>query len=399
MLFFGALDGWLFYIRKKYILSLKWVLLEIKPPPDVQKSPKIAENIFAGLHGAYFRPMDWKDKFFKGAVQPWFSFEIVSNGGDIGFFVKTPENFRNHVESIIFAQYPDAEIKETDDYVNQLPEYLPDDNYDLFGTDLVFTKPDAFPIKTHPFFEEESGKDEFKRTDPLSPLAEIMSALEPGEHIWVQLVIRATGGGWAKEAKAEVDKLIGKEPKIERDALGKAVDFIDRLLPGGVLAVEEKKKDDFSIMKLTGGQKFVLDQVEHKIAQLGFKSTYRFLYIARKDRFHGAHISAISGFFKQFYLNNLNSFTLYNKTRTIAKGFLYQFFPSDKGFGYKKELFRRKWNLYRDYKDRFFSSRVIVFSTEELATLFHLPGIGVKAPAFPRVEAKKGQPPAGLPIG
>ncbi len=399
LLFFGTLDGWLFYIRKKYILSIKWVLLEIKPPPDVQKSPKIAENIFSGLHGAYSGPMDWKDKFFGGKVQPWFSFEITSNGGEIGFFVRIPDNFRNFVESIIFAQYPDAEIKVAEDYVNQLPKYLPNDDYDLFGTDLIFTKPNAFPIKTHPFFEEESGKDEFRRTDPLAPLAEIMSALESGEHIWVQLILRATGGSWAKESKAEVDKLIGKEPKVEKDVLGKVVGFIDQLLPGGMPAAEEKKRDDFSIMKLTGGQKFVLDQVEHKIAQLGFKSTYRFLYIARKDRFHGTHISAISGFFKQFYLNNLNSFTLNKKTITVAKGFLYQLFPSDKGFGSENELFHRKWNLFQNYKDRFFSDPLNIFCTEELATLFHLPGIGVKAPAFPRVEAKKGQPPAGLPTG
>ena len=133
--------------------------------------------------------------------------------------------------------------------------------------------------------------------------------------------------------------------------MGKAVDFIDRLLPGGTPVTEEKKREDFSIMRLTSGQKFVLEQVEHKIAQLGFKSTYRFLYIARKDRFHGTHISAISGFFKQFYLNNLNSFTLHNKTRTTAKGFLHQLFPSDKGFGYEKELFKRKWNLYWNYRN------------------------------------------------
>lgn len=399
LLFFAALEAWYTYKKEQYLLSLKWVLLEIKPPPDVQKSPKIAENIFSGLHAAYISSKTWKERFFKGAVQPWFSFEIVGNGGDIGFFIRTPEDLRNLVEAQIFAQYPDAEIKIADDYVDTLPEYLPNDDYDMWGTELVFTKPNAFPIKTYPFFEEESGKDEFRRTDPLAPLAEIMSSLETGEHIWVQLTIRATSDAWAKEAKADVDKLIGKEPKVERDALGKAVDFIDKLLPGGVPAVEEKKKEEFSLMKLTGGQKFVLDQVEHKIAQLGFKSGYRFLYIARKDRFHGVHISAVTGFFKQFYLNNLNSFRPNKYAWTVAKGWFPWLFPSDKGIGYKKQEFKKKQFLYRDYRKRAFVKQFIILSVEELATLFHLPGIGVKAPAFPRVESKKGQPPAGLPIG
>ncbi len=398
MFFFGALDGWLFYIRKKYILSLKWVLLSIKPPPDVQKSPKIAENIFSGLHAIYTGPISWKDRFFKGKVQPWFSFEIVGNGGEIGFFVRVPEDLRNLVESQIFAQYSDAEIKLADDYVLQLPQYMPSDEYDLFGTELIFTKPNAFPIKTYPFFEEESGKDEFKRTDPLAPLAEIMSSLEPGEHIWLQLLIRGTGDDWVKEAKADVDKIIGKEVKVEPDALSKAVDFVDQLISGGEAAPEEKKKEEFSLTKLTGGQKFVLEQVENKIAKLGFKSGYRFFYIARKDRFHGSHISAAMGMFQQLYFNNLNSFKPNKKAITKDKGWFAWLFPSDKGFFYREREYKRKWYLYQKYRERAFVNQFIILNTEELATLFHLPGIGVKAPAFPRVEAKKGQPPAGLPI-
>jgi len=398
LLFFSAYESWLSYKQQQYLLSLKWVLLEIKPPPDVQKSPKIAENIFSGLHAGYITSKTWKERFFEGQVQPWFSFEIVGNGGETGFYIRTPERLRDLVEAQVFAQYPDAEIKVAEDYVNSLPEYLPNDEYELWGTELIFSKPDAYPIKTYPFFEEESGKDEFKRTDPLAPLAETMSSLEPGEHIWVQLVIRATGGAWAKEAQAEVDKLTGREPKIERDALGKAVDFIDQLLPGGVPAPEEKKREEFSLMKLTGGQKFVLEQVENKIAQLGFKSGYRFIYLARKDRFRMSRVAAVTGYFKQFYLNNLNSFRPNKRTWTLAKGWFPWLFPSDKGFGYKKQEFLRKWYLYRNYRQRKFVDQFVILGVEELATLFHLPGIGVKAPAFPRVESKKGQPPAGLPI-
>ena len=399
MLFFIALEAWYSYKKEEYLLSIKWVLLEIKPPPDVQKSPKIAENIFAGLHAAYISPVTWKERFFNGKVQPWFSFEIVGNGGELGFYIRTPEGLRSLVDAQIFAQYPDAEIRITDDYVDTLPEYLPNDDYDLWGTELIFTKPDAYPIKTYPFFEEDKGKDEFVRTDPLAPLAETMSSLEPGEHIWVQLLIRGTSDAWAKEAKTEVDKLIGKEPKIESDILSKTVDFIDKLLPGGAPAVEEKKKEEPSLMKLTGGQRLVLEQVENKISQLGFKSGYRFIYIARKDCFHGVHISAVTGFFKQFYLNNLNSFKPNKNTWTLDKGWFYRLFPLDKGFGYKKNEFNKKWNIFQNYKKRSFVDKYIILSVEELATLFHLPGIGVKAPAFPRVESKKGQPPAGLPIG
>lgn len=398
LLFFAALESWLTYQRQKFLLSLKWVLLEVKPPPDVQKSPKIAENIFSGLHALYTGSVDWRGKFFKGEVQPWFSFEIIGTGGEIHFYIRTLEDMRNLVEAQIFAQYPDAEIKIADDYVNLLPAYLPTEEYDCFGTELVFDKPSAYPIKTYPFFEEESGKDEFKRTDPLAPLAEIMSSLEPGEHLWLQLLIRATGKDWVKEAQTVVDKIIGKESKVEPDALGKVFDVIDQtIFSVGVPAPEEKKEKEFSLQKLTPGQKFTLDQVENKMTKLGFKSGYRFLYIGRKDRFHMAHVTAVIGTLKQFYSNNLNTFAPNKSTMTKAKGWFPWLFPSGKGFLYKQQEYSRKWQLFQDYKKRAFVKQFIILNTEELATLFHLPGIGVKAPAFPRVEAKKGQPPPGLP--
>ncbi len=397
LLFLAALESWLTYVRQKYLLSIKWILLEVKPPPDVEKSPKIAENIFSGLHGVYAKPINWKKRFFEGKVQDWFSFEIVGDGGETHFYIRTPENLRNLVEAQVFAQYSDAEIKIADDYVNSLPRYLPTEEYDLFGAELIFTKENAYPIKTYPFFEEESGKGEFKRTDPLSPLAEIMSALEPGEHLWLQLLIRPTGDAWAKEAQPVVDKLVGKEPKIERGALGSVVDFIDDLLPGGAAAGEKKEEKEFSQMRLTPGQKFVLEQVENKIAKLAFKAGYRFLYIARKELFHRVHISAVIGTFKQLYSNNLNTFKPNSAVGTSMDGWFPWLFPSNRGFFADQQEFKRKWHIYEQYKKRAFVRQVVVLNTEELATLFHLPGIGVKAPAFPRVEAKKGQPPVGLP--
>jgi len=397
LLFFVALESWLAYIRQKYLLSLKWVLLEIKPPPDVEKSPKIAENIFAGLHAAYIRPIPWRNKFFKGEVQNWFSFEIVGKGGEINFYVRTPEKLRDLVEAQFFAQYPDAEISIVDDYIDSLPRYLPNEEHDLFGAELIFAKEDAYPIKTYPFFEEESGKGEFKRTDPLAPLAETLSALEPGEHIWLQLLVRGTGKEWVDKAKPVLDKLLGKEPEVKKDILGKIVDFLGYLLPGGAPTEEKKEKQEFSTMKLTPGQRFVLEQVENKIAKLGFKTGIRFLYIARKELFRSSRIAAVTGMFKQFYLSNLNSFKLDSDTITAATGWLSWLFPSSRGFFASQQEFNRKWQIYQAYRKRAFVKKVMILNTEELATLFHLPGAGVKAPAFPRVEAKKGQPPAGLP--
>ncbi len=403
LLAMGSILGWVNYITHKYLTSLNWVMLEIKPPPDVQKSPKIAENIFSGLHGTYL-PVKWKKRFFKGEVPNFYSLEIVGNGGQFNFYIRVAETVRSLVEQQVFAQYPDAEIKVADDYIAGLPRFLPNNEYDLFGADLIFDKEDAYPIKTYPFFEEESGKDEFKRTDPLAPLAETLSTLEPGENIWIQILIRPTGPSWVKASKPIIDKLFGKDVKPELDFAGKVADLPSKAaglifdLFGLGPEKEEKKEKEVNIQKITPGQRFTLEQVENKVAKLGFKSNIRFIYIGRKEIFHRSHISSVIGMFKQLYSNNLNLFKPDSKTITVHRGILPVIFPSDKGFFASNFEFRRKWKIYQHYRSRFFRKKVIILNTEELATLFHLPGIGVKAPAFPRVEAKKGQPPAGLPM-
>jgi len=390
----GSIAGWLAYITQKYLMDLKWVLLEVKPPPDVQKSPKIAESIYATLHSSYL-PVNWKKRFFKGEVPNWYSLEIVGNGGDISFIIRVTEANRPQVEQTIFAQYPEAEIKEISDYTSELPRILPNDEYDLFGADLVFNNPDAYPLKTYPSFEEESGKDEFKRTDPLAPLAEAMSAIQPGEHIWLQFLIRPTGKQWVDDAQKVIDKIVGKKPKEEPNLIQSAVDGINSLLESGGEKKEEKQ--EFNVQKLTPGQRYALEQVENKIAKLGFKTNIRFVYVARKELFNRSRISSVIGTFKQMYANNLNSLKPNPKTMTAAKGFLPQIFPSDKGFFAAQQEAKRKINIYRNYRSRSFIKKVIILNSEELATFWHLPGIGIKAPSFPRVEAKKSTPPTGLP--
>jgi hypothetical protein len=393
----GTITGYLVYVTQKYLLSLKWVLLEIKPPPDVQKSPKIAENIFAGLHASYL-PVKWKKRFFKGEVPNFYSFEIVGNGGEISFLIRVTENFRSLVEHVVFAQYPDAEIKEVEDYTKYLPRILPNDDYDLYGTDLVFINDNAYPLRTYPYFEEESGKDEFKRTDPLAPLAETLSSTQPGEHVWLQFLIRPTGGKKIiEDAQKIIDKITGKKVKVEPNALHKTMDFIEENVFQVPQAEKKDEKQEFNVQKLTPGQRDILEQVENKISKLGFKADVRFLYVARKELFNRARVTSVIGMFKQLYANNMNSFKPNPKTESLAKGILYQVFPSNKGFFWKWQELRRKIRIYRKYRERTFIKDVVLLNTEELATLWHLPGIGLRAPAFPRVEAKKGQPPAGLP--
>ena len=117
---FVVVRGWRFWVRhrnEEWISTIKWVMLEFRIPRDVFKSPRAMElalgNALHQTGGVATR----YNKFWLGRVLAWFSLEIVSTEGDIHFYIRTPKQFRNIVESQIYAQYPRAEIFEVEDYV------------------------------------------------------------------------------------------------------------------------------------------------------------------------------------------------------------------------------------------------------------------------------------------
>lgn len=387
--------SWLEFKRREYFNSLKWTLLQIKPPPESDRSLKAVEQIFAGVHGIYTSPVNWKDQFFKGKVPDWFSLEIVGENGATDFYIRTFENYKNIVISNIFAQYPNVEITEVEDYMKKWPVHLPNEEYDLFGSEFVLAKDNAYPIQTYPAFEEKAvALEDLRRLDPLASVSEVFSTFMPGENFVIQLLIRPVGDGWTKEAQKEIDKVLGKEAKKETNLAESLFGQIDQLL-----TLEPAKKEEKKDKKLSAPEEDVIKAMGKKIAKLGYEASLRLVYLARKENFHRYHFAAIGGAFRQFTALNLNSFKPNFETMTFSKGYLKQIFPSDKGFLADKIIAKRKVDIFEALRNRAFPpEKYFVLNIEELATVFHLPGTEVKAPLFPRVEAKKGQPPPGLAI-
>ena len=407
-----AYTQWLDYQKEKYLSSMKWTILEIIPPPEIlYSSPKAAESFFGWLHSSYGGGIKWKDQMFGGKIPDWFSLEIVSNGGETHFYIRCTEGQRNSVEAALFSQYPQAEIRPVEDYTKLVPAEFDPANYDVAGNDFVCTQPPAYPIKSWQEFEDAGGKDEYARLDPLAPLLEIMSALQPGEHLWLQYVIRPTGGDWVKDGQKVVDKMVGREekpaePPFLARALSIPVSFLQFIFSilGLYTPAEEKKKEDkpFNLGALTPADKLVLEQIQMKLAKLAFKSTIRAVYIARKEVFNGARTASVTGMMKQLFANNLNTFKPGNGTGD--KGKLAWMFPNGKGFMAAEKTLEKKKGMYSAYMKRAFSPPTgnpkdfpLILTTEELATLWHMPALNVKAPLLPRVQAKKGQPPSMLP--
>lgn len=392
-------DLWLFALRWQYFYSLEWTLLEIRPPQIVERTPQAMEQVFAGLHGMWtnIRP---DEKYWKGKVQNWMSCEIASVNGETRFFIRVLSKYRNLVEAHVWAQYPDAEILEADDYTASVPQDIPGAVWDLWGTEFILQKPDGYPIRTYIEFE---APVEERRIDPLSALLEVMGSLGPGEQIWFHIIAEPLFDGWKTQGEELVAKLIGR-PQAKRKGfmagvLGATLGEMGKLLlevlrigfpqvgPPQAPLKPVRPELPSLMMHLSPGEKLIVEEIERNISKLGFRTGIRVAYLAKREVYKAATPSAIYGAIRQFNSAHLNSFVP-NMHVTPSISYL---FP-------KQRNHYRKRYLGRYLRYRLFARRRFIFNIEELATIFHFPGTMVsKAPSVTRMEAKRGEPPQTLP--
>jgi hypothetical protein len=378
---------WLINKRKQYSNGIKHIFLAVTVPEDNEKNPQYMEQVFAGLHAIKSGPT-FVDKWFKGKTQDTFTFEIVSIGGSIRYLIRTPEYFRDFVEANIYSQYPEAEIMEVDDYAQFIPKEYPNDKYDVFGAELVLSKPDPYPIKTYKFFTDDIEKEFI---DPLSNLLEVMSTMSVDEQMWLQMILEPVGDDWKKSGDKIVNKLIGKKEKSKTPMFIKGIHTVVGVIePASATAEKSSKKDDLinEMQYLTPGQKEVVEAIESNISKIGYKVKLRVMYVAKKEVFSGKRgINPLFGAFKAYGSQNLNNLVPNKKYWTLRPYFAKQRTP------------KLQKNIVRRYKSRDAGgSKNFIFNVEELATIYHFPYISVKAPSLVRAEARRGMPPTDLPV-
>ncbi len=368
--------------------SLQMVCIQIAVPRDNEIKIDAMEQIFSALHAAE-----------KAII----SCELVGSAGESRFYFRLPKQYVNLIEAALYAQYPEAEISvipPEKDYLSLVPNKLPNNVYDIYGGELILKNANPYPIRTYPMFEESV---EERRIDPVSGIMESMSRLKNDEHLWLQILISPLDKdgetAWQKESEETVDKLNGKKKPASSSTplFGVTLPEIIKapfVHPGlEVKKSDEKEKKDTP----TPGKKNIIEGVEDKMAKLGFGVTIRFLYIDRKNVFARDNVVSILGAFRQFNTQNMNAFDVDKNTVTALKMKKALFKEQKKPWFYDLQLHSRKMMLYNAYRKAAPRGKPFVLNTEELATIYHFPVIGVITPSLPRVEARRGSAPPNLP--
>lgn len=392
-LFYWAFKAlWLDHVRRKYWNSVDKILLEIIPPQNIEKSPKLMESFFSGIHGVD-TTIPNNERYLKGRFIEWFSFELVGDGGEIHFYVRTPRSDRGIIEANIYAQYPDAQVIEVDDYVDKVPRIVPNKEWEIWGADAKLTGADPVPIKTyHRFQEDITGK----MIDPLSSIFEVLGKLGPNQKVWFQIIVNPVKeSSYYSKAKDYVEFVAGRKDKPKTAAEKIIQDFYDiigNIFKGFTSVVEfpeEKKKDQQPLeFRLTPGERDMLKSLEENVGKVFFETKIRFVYVGKKENYDKPGV--VGGFWgamKQFSDQNTSGIAIEDSTKTYAWYFMV-----------KPRLRYRQRILFQRYIDRDWSGVTFKMSTAELATIFHPPDMSAMAPSIPRVEAKLGGAPANLPI-
>ena len=399
-LFFVWQEFWVWGLNRLWRKSIEWMVLEIKIPRNILKTPKAMENIFSALHAVYATDPGFEDKYFKGSDLLWFTFELVGYAGGVHFYVRCPKQHRNLIESAIYAEYPDAELSEAEDYTELMPQILPNDIYDLWGNDFVLAKENPYPIKTYEYFE---APVEEQRLDPIAAITEVMSRLREGEAIWLQYLLRPVpDSGWKKEGEEIRDKIMQRKKEAKPGFFELVIDGLFQFLKNLTFAPTEYpvwpadggKEEKGKLLQLSPGERNVLEAVENKISKLGFEAAIRFIYIDKQDSFTPSNIAAVNGAFRQFNTQDMNGFKPVSDTITFVTSKKL----TTKSWFRKQKLHVRKRLIYDMYKLRWFPPKHSILNTEELATIFHFPLVTVEAPLLRRLETRKGEPPSNLPI-
>jgi len=382
----GAWKVWKIYVRSLYLANMKTILLEMKVPREIMKSPRAMElaltNLWTSSGETQFILRHWR-----GQVRPFYSLEIASFGGEVHFYIWCQDSYKNNIESTLYSYYPEIELHEVEDYAMRF-RFDPE-KHAAFATDHILENNFAFPIKTYVDFELDKDPKEEYRVDPIASVLEYMSSLKPQEQAWVQIIFTLN-----KEKRLKKGTLFGTEMMWTSTIKEEVEKIREKASQQKEVDAEGNVRVKTGFPRPTWSEQEQMRAMERHLGKYPFNVGIRAIYISDKAYFNGASYNGVRWLWRP--LNNpyyLNALRPKYWTNTID-------YPWQDFGGYRLELLTRRFlDAYRrrSYFYTPWTTTPFIMSTEALATLWHPPSRSVVAPGLERIPATKAEPPSNLP--
>ena len=414
-----ALEYFIRFQQKRHSGKEVYTTLLIRVARDNETGPIVAEQIFSTIHGIS-QSLSFFDRL-RGKSQTRVSFEIASVNRSIRFYAHFPTRLRNLIEGQVYAQYPNVEITEVQDYSVPNPlevseakaaedtlsdvkalvnvekavqkaekkQFMAVDEFQhAIGAELALSSLDIFPIKRYSQFEDKKAKVSL---DPLSAITSTLAKFnDPDEQAWIQVVVAPLDDKWrgvfnkcirilSQGIYMNIAKFQGWYAKAycTRSRIVRILFFpvywifaLQGIQSGA--PSDSGGGDAPSDISKVHDRESPLEGAADKVGKLMYEANVRIVYVPKHANKDVALVKLreIAGSFKQFSTPQINGFIMH---------------PPVMG----KEIVRRYHE--REMIDPF------VLSVEELATIYHLPNITVTTPNIYWVRSRRLEPPADLP--
>lgn len=262
-------------VRKRELVSLDLITLEVRLQKDNEIKIDAAEQLFASLS-----VLKVPGKWSLTAIEEVVSVEVIAKEGVILFTLSVPPNLRDLVEKQIYAYYSSAEIS-----VIEEPTIFSEEGFVVFES-LRLKDPQFHPLKTY----KELA------TDSMSALTSPLSKMSEGEGAVIQILIRKASDSWKKAGKAYLASTKKNEASADK----------------ATFKVDQK----------------TLEKIDEKTNRTGFEVSIRLVVCAKTKDAADIHMRNIKSSFSQLS-SELNSF---ESVRTgprqlFMMGFIYKMFP------------------------------------------------------------------------
>ena len=389
LLFFTFFWMWMDMVGTKFYLNQGRSTLRIKIPQEIFKSPEAMEFVIAQIHNTA-NPDNLMQTYLDGKRPLPVAFEIVSIGGEVRFYVNTPrKKSRDAFEANIYSQYPGIEIvEEPVDYAAEIP--LDTTEHEMMSFHMGKKNDQEFPLKTYIDYGLDRMPKEEEKVDPITPMLEVLANIKPYERVYVQIIAIAHRKAsfkngqlvgedtWEKGVQKKIDEILQRDGKTK-----------------GPAQVDDE--DGFGIVpRITGGEREMIEAMERNASKYPYETAIRWMYITKKGHFNGDLINPVIRVFSQYDMIGRNQVGVRWRTDFNYK----DLFPGKKQ-GDLTALKRQEFKEYklRKYDPKGSSDGYKIYTAEELATMFHLPGRVALTPGLARIPSTRSEAPPNLPTG
>lgn len=383
---------WSIYLSKEKDRAIDMVFLRVLIPKKDSKEDRETEGeqfgtgkdwikiastmqqFFASMHALRSSQLKY---YFLG--QEFFTCEMAVINSQIQFFIGIPSDAKKLAEKQITSFYPDAVVDEVD------PPNIFKPQSKQASTYLRLSKSYAYPIRTIQRLEN----------DPLNNITNALSKIKPDEGAAIQFMMRPVGSEWQSKGQELAEEVYGNKKKKS---------FWSKINPlmwlGTLFHIAIKGADDLKIDnpdQPSGGATPVMQErskaIEEKATKVGFDVIIRLITSAPNKRTAEMQLTNIKAAFEQYNAPDMNSFSVnyHHSHKKLLKDYIYR--------NFSRPVWLWLWRFFKLHEWQ------QIFSTEEMASLFHFPSIrynpstAIKWQEFKIMPAPHDLPSEGLLLG